>query len=224
MTAVLIGAVLLSALHAALPNHWITMVMLSRAERWTHRESLFVTAIAGFTHTISTIVVGIFIGLAGWKLSQVAEVYMRVAAPAILAGIGLFYVILDLSGKGSHRHCCHDEDEPDNQHHKGHLHPDKAKSRRGKAAVIGSLMLAMFLSPCLEIEAFYFTAAKFGWAGIISVSVIYVVLSIVGMVVLVHLGLKGVEKLRWSLLQHHERLVSGIMLILVSLLVYFVEF
>ncbi len=222
MFTIIVGAILLSALHSILPNHWLTIVAISKAEKWKRNETLFITFLAGITHTITTIIIGILIGYAGWQLSQIAEMYMKVIAPLILSVIGVFYIVYDLSGKGSHRHCCHSEGE-EPKSHRGHFHPDKEKYQKGKIAVVVSLLLAMFFSPCLEIEAFYFTAAKYGWQGILSVSVIYLMLSTIGMVTCVYLGLKGIEKLKFKLLQHHERLVSGIMLVLVSLLVYFVE-
>ncbi len=227
MIVILVGAILLSAVHASLPNHWITLVILARAEKWRHREALWITAIAGVTHTVSTVIIGILVGMVGWKLSQVGAIYMKVIAPAILASIGLIYVIYDLTGRGSHRHCAHDELEEEHDHHHhhhhGHFHLPQGKEMRTKSAVIGSLMVAMFFSPCLEIEAYYFTAAQYGWIGILSVSAIYVAFTVGGMVLLVHLGLKGMKMLQWHFLEHHERLVAGIVLLGTATLVYFVE-
>ena len=73
MIAILLGAMLLSAIHASLPNHWLTLVMLARAEKWSQQEALFITAIAGFTHTVSTVLIGFAVGLVGWKLPQAGE-------------------------------------------------------------------------------------------------------------------------------------------------------
>ena len=216
MITIVIGAILLSAIHAMLPNHWVPLVLLGRAEGWRHRETLAITAVAAFTHTVSTVIIGILVGLVGWRLSQSGAIYTRIVAPALLAGIGLIYIGYDLSGSGSHRHCHHHGADGDHTH-------DSASGGRTKTAIMVSLLIAMFFSPCLEIEAYYFTAAKHGWVGILTVSAIYVCLTVVGMVALVHLGLKGLERLRWHLLEHHERLVSGLVLVGLGAAVYFIE-
>ena len=146
MIQILIGGLVLSVIHASIPNHWIPLVAISRTESWSRGETLWVTAIAGSAHTLSTILVGIIVGLAGYKLSSAHEFVTRVAAPSILVILGLIYLIVDL--KGSH-------------HHRDHL---KLRSISGKSklAIVTSLGVAMFFSPCLEIEAYYFTAGALG--------------------------------------------------------------
>jgi len=74
----------------------------------------------------------------------------------------------------------------------------------------------MFLSPCLEIEAYYLTAAGFGWTGIILLSLIYLALTVGGMLLLVYLSLRGIESLNWHYLEHHEKLVTGLALVIIG--------
>ena len=50
------------------------------------------------------------------------------------------------------------------------------------------LSAAMFFSPCLEIETFYFTAGSYGWRGILTISLIYLLVTVTGIVTLVVLG------------------------------------
>ena len=90
-----------------------------------------------------------------------------------------------------------------------------------QVAIIISLGTALFLSPCVAIGAYYFTAGTFGWLGIAIVSVIYLIVTIATMILMVSLGLKGREKVRWSFLDHHGKAVTGIVLIILGVLVYF---
>ncbi|NIW78714.1 MAG: hypothetical protein GWN16_04300, partial [Calditrichae bacterium] len=69
-------------------------------------------------------------------------------------------------------------------------------NRKSKSALVMSLALAMFFSPCIEIEAYYFQAGTMGWKGIFTVSIIYTVITVLGMMALVYLSLKGVKKMR----------------------------
>ena len=205
MFQVFLGSILLSLIHASIPNHWLPIVAISSSEKWTRRETLFATAAAGFAHTASTILLGIIVGLLGYKLSESYEPIVRVAAPVILISLGLVYLFMDL------------------RHTHTHNHGIKSSGNRGsKAAIIGSLSFAMFFSPCIEIEAYYFSAGLIGWSGIVIVSAVYLIITVLGMLILVDVGLRGVKKLDWHFLEHHEKRVTGAVLILLGILAYFV--
>jgi len=208
MTQILYGALILSLLHALIPNHWIPLVAIGRGGNWSRGETLGVTAIAGGAHILSTILVGIVVGFVGVGLSSSYELVMDVAAPIILIVLGIVFVWMDMRGGDHHGH--------DHEVHSGSSH-------RSKVAIIVSLTSAMFFSPCLEIEAYYFTVSHLGWSAIFAVSLIYFAVTLSGMLLLVYLGLRGLEKLRWTYLEHHEKQVTGITLIALGLLAYLVE-
>ncbi len=88
MIQILIGSLVLSVIHASIPNHWIPIVAIGKTEKWSRNETLWVTAIAGSAHTISTISIGIIVGLVGHRLSSTHEFVTRVVAPLILVILG----------------------------------------------------------------------------------------------------------------------------------------
>ena len=69
MFQIFIGSLVLSLIHASIPNHWIPLIALGKTEKWTQRQTLLATLITGFAHTMSTVFVGIVVGLIGYKLS-----------------------------------------------------------------------------------------------------------------------------------------------------------
>jgi hypothetical protein len=207
MIQILIGGLVLSVIHASIPNHWIPLVAISRTENWSRGETLWVTAIAGSAHTLSTILVGIVVGLAGYKLSSTHEFVTRVVAPSILVILGFIYLIVGL--KSTH-------------HHRNHFEIGSI-SRKSKLAIVTSLGVAMFFSPCLEIEAYYFTAGALGWGGIAVVSMVYLIVTVLGMLLLVDLGRRGVEKMKWHFLEHHEKRVTGLVLVVLGVFAYFIR-
>ncbi|MEI8271202.1 MAG: hypothetical protein WCG08_01110 [Paludibacter sp.] len=210
MWQIFIGSLLLGLIHPLVPNHWIPLIAISKTEKWTTRESVFATLITGFSHTISTIIIGIIVGFVGIKLTESYSYITRIAAPVVLFAIGLIYIGLDFRSKHQHQHFVLDK--------------NKLKTKKSKTAVLVSLCIGMFLSPCIEIEAYYFQAATKGWLGILIVSSVYLIVTISMMVVLVYLGLKGVNKLKSDFLEHHEKLITGILLIFLGLFAYYVEF
>lgn len=199
MYEILLGSLALSLLHAAIPSHWLPLVALSRTQHWGQRELLGTTAIVGAAHTLSTIAIGILVGLAGYTIAGSNEELLRSIAPAILVGLGLVFVVQGIRGRHHHHH-----------HHGPEIEPDSKASRW---SVVMSLSVAMFFSPCLEIEAYYLHASIYGWPGIALVSVVYFVVTIVGMMVLVEIGSRSARRLKFHFLDHHERLLTGLLLI-----------
>ena len=208
MIQLLFGSILLSLVHAIIPNHWLPVVAIGRAENWTQRETLIVTGISGFAHTLSTVIVGITIGIIGISLSSNYEFISEKIAPILLILLGVIYLGIDLF----------------RNHHHNHSIDTTSVKNRSKWAIITSLVVAMFLSPCLEIEAYYLQAASAGWAGIVLVSSVYVFVTVSGMVLLVFLASKGVRSIQSHFLDHHEKLISGIVLIIVGVFALFVHF
>ena len=210
MWQLFLGSMLLGLIHPLFPNHWIPLIAISKTEKWTNKETIVATLITGFSHTLSTIIIGIIVGFVGIKLSGSYSYITKIAAPLILFVLGIIYLLLDL--RSSHHHHHFDIDN------------DSLKNRKSKAAIIFTLCIGLFFSPCIEIEAYYFQAATQGWIGIAVVSLVYLIMTLSIMVSLVYLGLKGVNKFNSHLLDHHEKSITGIVLILLGLLAYFVEF
>ena len=211
MWQIFLGSLVLGLIHPLFPNHWLPLIAISKTEKWSTRELVFATLITGFSHTLSTIFIGIIVGFVGIKLTESYSYITRVAAPLILLIIGIIYILLDF--RSAHHH-----------HHHFELSDKKLKNKKSKTAIIVSLCIGMFLSPCIEIEAYYFQAATKGWLGILIVSLVYLIVTLSIMVSLVYLGMKGINKLKSEFFEHHEKLITGAVLILLGLLAYFVEF
>lgn len=213
--SLLLGAVALSIIHAMIPNHWLPFIVIGKAERWSRQETLKITAISGLSHTASTILVGIAVGVIGYKLSSVAGIFTHMVAPLVMVIIGILYVLRREypAGKPHHHHGEAHHHIRHHSHGERHLEGNSTGDRSG-GAMITSLVAAMFFSPCLEIEAYYFTAGTaLGWVGIASVSVIYMILTVGGMVLLVDLGRRGGERIKFSFMENHENLITGAILV-----------
>lgn len=203
---IIIGAFLLSIVHASIPNHWIPLIALSKSERWNERFAMGVTAVTGFSHTLSTIIIGIIVGFLGYKMYSSYAFIVGVIAPSLLILLGVIYLAFSFKANTHHNH--HD------------IKIDNVKKKTTKAIIL-TLTISMFFSPCLEIEAYYFVASNLGWRGIISVSIIYTVITILGMLLLVWLGMKGVNKIKSHFLEHHGRTITGVLLIVLGIAGYF---
>ena len=82
----------------------------------------------------------------------------------------------------------------------------------------------MFLTPCVEIETYYFQAGMMGWKGIFILSAVYIFSTVSLMLILVYSCIKGTQRLRLHTLEHHEKLFTGTVLVGLGLLAFFVDF
>lgn len=211
---IFIGSILLSLVHASIPNHWLPLVAIGKVEKWNLKETLSITFITGVSHTISTIIIGIIVGLIGYKLSESYHFLTHVIAPLVLIILGFIYFYQDYK---------HSKIKTEHEH--SHINVDElVKKKKTKKAIVTSLSIAMFFSPCIEVEVYYFTAARIGWLGIAIVSLTYFFVTVFGMMILVYLASKGIEKFKINFFEHREKLISGIILIVVGLLAFFVEY
>lgn len=206
MWQIISGSLLLSLVHAAIPNHWLPIVAIGKSERWTMRETLNATVLIGAAHIASTIIIGVLIGLAGFRLSNNHAELAHWIAPVVLAVLGLIFIASDFIGKG-HRH---------------HNHFDETGGR-SKRAIVGSMVVAMFFSPCIELEVYFLPAGAFGWSGILTTSVIYLFATVSTMLLLVYVGTKGLSRLNWHIFEHHQKTLTGAILIALAALSFIID-
>ena len=192
--SIVVGSLVLSILHALIPNHWLPVLAISRKENWTLGQTTSVTFISGVSHALSTVIIGMIIGLLGVKLSRNIEDFTHIIAPVILIALGVFYIY---------------------QHHRHkhfHIHPEAKPDSKGR--IIFTLVVAMFFSPCFEIEAYFLMAGAHGWTQVFLLAVLYTLVTVTGMVIWVRLAYKGLFKLNWHALEHNAGIITGVTLIL----------
>ena len=182
------------------------MVAIGKTEQWSRREALGITAITGISHSLSTILTGIIVGFISYKISESYKFFSHIAAPLILLSLGVIYLVLDSKANNGHHH----------------VNNDKI-SRKSKFAIVTSLAVAMFFSPCIEIDIYYLSASALGWLGIGTVSVIYLVVTVLGMLLLVDLGRRGIERFHSHFLERHERGITGAVLVFLGIFSFIFE-
>lgn len=203
MTSLLIGSLLISLLHALIPNHWLPVLAIGRKEGWSLAQTSRITFIAGMAHVISTIIIGILLGLIGGELTQHIDNFTHVIGPSILILIGLYFL---------------------RQHYKHHhFHLGKKEiEKKTKSAIVLALVIAMFLSPCMEIEAYFLLAGSKGWQVLAAIAAMYSIITIAGMLIWVRIVYKGLLKLNWHKWEHNAGIITGLVLIVTGIISFFI--
>jgi len=204
MYSIIAGSIILSLLHATIPNHWLPVIAIGRKEKWTVQEVTKVTFISAIAHGLSTVIIGFVLAFVGKQLANNISYFTHFFAPVILILLGVLFI---------YRH-----------HNHRHFHlDDNIKKKHSKKKIIVALVLAMFLSPCMEIEAYFLLAGtQTSWL-IWFIAALYLIITTAGMVLLVRFAYLGILKLNWHSLEHNAGIITGITLVATGILAYFIQ-
>jgi putative Mn2+ efflux pump MntP len=204
MFSIITGSIILSLLHATIPNHWLPVIAIGKKEKWSVREVTDVTFISAVAHGLSTVVLGFILGFLGAQLADKIEYFTHFIAPVILILLGILFI---------YRH-----------HNHKHFHLDEnIKKKKSKKRIIIALVMAMFLSPCMEIEAYFLLAGTQAKWLIWFIAALYLIITTVGMVTLVRFAYLGILKLNWHTIEHNAGIITGITLVATGVLAFFIH-
>lgn len=205
MYSVILGTILLAMVHALIPNHWLPLVAVARAEQWKRTEVMTITFLAALAHVTGTVALGVVLGIIGKELQEDYGQIIYVISSLLLIVFGLIYFTVNLP------------------HHHHSEQRDVVAYKRSRRKWILIFIVMMFLSPCLEVESLFLSAGVHGMGLVITMSLLYAVVSISGILILVNLGYKGVNLLPANFIEHNEKRISGIVLIIVGIVSFFIH-
>jgi uncharacterized protein YjeT (DUF2065 family) len=205
MFSVVIGTIVLAMVHALIPNHWLPLVAVARAEKWKPKEVNLITLLAALAHVTGTVALGIVLGVIGKELVRDYGNTVYVASSLLLIVFGLIYFTVNLP------------------HHHHSTQKDLVAYKRSKRKWVLIFIVMMFLSPCLEVESLFLSAGAYGMPAVFMLSFIYASVSITGILLLVNLGYKGTRLFSAHFIEHHEKRISGIVLIIVGIISFFLH-
>lgn len=203
MYSIITGSVLLSILHAAIPNHWLPVVAIGRREQWSTSEVVRVTITAAIAHALSTMLIGVVLGVVGGGIAAKIDTFTRYIASFIFILLGLVFIY---------------------RHHSHHHFEVKqgAEQKHSKRRIIIALVIAMFFSPCMEIEAYFLMAGTYSLWLVIAIAAMYLSVTTAGMAVLVWFAYQGTLKRNLHALEHRAGIVAGVTLIITGIVSFFV--
>src|SRR5688572_13252820 len=130
MLSLLTGTLLLAAVHALIPNHWLPLVAVAKAEGWKKREITTVTLLAAGAHVFGTVVLGMVLGYIGKELQEEYGEAIEAAASVLLIVFGLVYFTVNLP------------------HHHHSTQDDVSAYKRSRKRWVWIFIGLMSLSPC----------------------------------------------------------------------------
>lgn len=228
LSLLIVTAASLGFIHTILGvDHYVPFIALSKSLNWSKIKTLTITSLCGVGHVLSTVVIGIIgiaLGISLSKLESIENARGEIAGWLLIV-FGIAYTIYGIyNAKYKHSHAHHHselnlthshEHSHDNIEHK-HIHkkPEKISS--------WTLFIIFVFGPCEAlIPVLMIPAANHSITGLILVTTIFGLATILTMIVMVLLGLYGIELLPHKKLEKHIHTLAGLTILICGIGVQF---
>ncbi len=230
LTLLIVTAASLGFIHTILGvDHYVPFITLSKALSWSKLKTYTITALCGVGHVLSTVVLGIIgiaLGISISKLESIENARGEIAGWLLIA-FGIGYTIYGIiksrkNSKHSHPHIhldnliLHTHEHTHND--VNHIHPHESSSEISK----WTLFIIFVFGPCEAlIPVLMIPAANHSIPGLILVTLIFGIATILTMLVMVTLGIYGMNLLPAEKLGKHVHTLAGITILLCGIGVQF---
>lgn len=200
----LLGATVTIALvHSLGPDHWMPFVMIGKANKWSRRKLILVSFVSGLGHVGSSILLGgIGIALGIVTMMTAVESSRSSIAVFLLIGFGVAYALWGLKRARHHHHGTPEE-------------------MTRKTVTLWTLFAVFVLGPCEPLIPLMFLATAHGMSGIIIVTLLFSVITVLMMIVQSLLGARGIELVKHEFAERHSHTFAGAVIALTGVFILF---
>lgn len=211
------------------PDHYIPFIAMAKAGKWSMRKTIIVTALSGLGHVVGSIVLGLLgvgIGVALNILEEIESIRGDLAS-WLLISFGLVYMIWGIkkavkNKKHTHVHIHEDgmihKHEHRHQNEHSHVHEKESKSN-----LTPWILFTIFVfGPCEAlIPILMYPAANIGINGLIIVTLIFAVTTILTMLTIVIVSIYGINFLPINRFEKYSHALAGAIIFMSGLSVQF---
>lgn len=217
IAAIATTAAAIGFVHTVLgPDHYLPFVMMARARRWSVARTSWITLLCGLGHVAGSAllgVAGIALGIGIGRI-EVFESFRGNLAAWFLIAFGLVYFAWGLRRALRNRPHVHGHEHDEGVWHThSHVHTgDHAHVHKaGAASITPWVLFTIFvLGPCEPlIPLIMYPAAKSNVAGVVLVTAIYGVVTIVTMLGVVIAGILGMNFLPMARIERYSHALAG---------------
>ena len=190
----IVSTLSIAFLHALAPDHWMPFAAIGRAQKWSKLKLLWVTFISGLGHvgiSIAFSIIGILLGFSLTKLKGL-EGHRGEVALWLLIGFGLAYMVWGIKKAKDHHHD----------------HPD-ADQLKAKTVALWTMFAIIVLGPCEPLIPLVFLGYNYGWTGVVIVSVVFSMVTIIMMLAQSLLAFEGIQLIKSSLVERYSHAFAG---------------
>ena len=75
----------------------------------------------------------------------------------------------------------------------------------------------------MEIEAYFLLAGSKGWYFFVTITGLYTIITIAGMLIWIRIAFQGLLKLNWHKWEHNAGIITGLVLIITGIISFFIN-
>ncbi len=177
--ALLFAAALVGMLHMSAPDHWATLAILGKSQKWSHSKLIKISTITGVGHVLFSVILGFVLVWFGLLFPKALFSYVTYAIGFVMLAAGSWYAMKALRTKEGFDYKKHAD--------------EKFRKGMGYFAVLGAA-----LSPDLSILPIFLIAIPIGFNFAVYTAIAFGLSSLATLLVLVGLGHQVVEHSRFS--------------------------
>ncbi len=224
-----ITAISIAFIHTILgPDHYLPFIVLSQARKWNLKKTMVITFLCGVGHVASSVIlglIGIAVGISVTKLISVESFRGNVAAWLFIA-FGLVYMIISIRNlikkrkhTHSHFHLGGEKHVHEHDHHEEHSHIHEEEMASTTPWI---LFLIFVFGPCEPlIPLVMYPAAQHNIPGVITVSLIFSIVTIATMLSVVFAFKLGFKRINLKPIEKYANVIAGAMIFFSGLAIQF---
>jgi sulfite exporter TauE/SafE len=198
------------------PDHYLPFIVMAKSGKWTKTKTLWVTALCGIGHVLSSAIlglIGIALGLAVSKLEIIEGVRGDIAA-WLLITFGFVYFAWGMKhayAKKPHTHTHVHDDGTIHAHEHAHRHEHSHVHEDPKKSFTPWILFTIFVfGPCEPlIPLLMYPAATDSTMGLILVTVIFGITTIGTMLAVVLVSVWGINLLPTNRIERFTHALAG---------------
>ena len=181
-TPLLLGALLVGALHMSAPDHWVTLCLLGKVAKWSRGRLLLVSLVTGLGHVLLSVALGFVIVGVGVLFTESLSSQIAFGTGVLMLAIGLAYGVRELLSNRP-------------KDYQREAEGEYLKAGGGEGRTVGYFaVLGAALSPDLSILPIFLLAVPVGFGLAMGTAVVFGFASILSLLILVLLGSWGLDR------------------------------
>lgn len=200
----LTSTLIIAFLHALAPDHWMPFAAIGKAQKWSKLKLLWITFIAGIGHVGISIVfsiIGLFLGFSLSALKGIEGRYAQISL-WLLIGFGMAYMIWGLKKAKD-----------------AHYHGMDEKKLNTKAVAMWTTFAVVVLGPCEPLIPLVFLSYRYGYAGVIAVSIVFSAVTLMMMLLQSLLAFRGIELVKSDIVERYSHAFAGLIIVLTGIFI-----
>jgi nickel/cobalt transporter (NicO) family protein len=225
----LVTAASVGFIHTILgPDHYIPFIVLAKARNWSIQKTIFITSACGVGHVLSSVIIGLLgigFGIAVSEL-EIIESSRGEVSGYLLIGFGLAYLIWGVKKaikNKPHAHTHSHENGTIHAHHHTHHNEHAHLHNEEKKNITPWVLFTIFVfGPCEAlIPILMYPAATKSVSGLVLVTSIFGITTILTMLSIVIISLRGINLFNIGKLERFTHPIAGGMILICGIAINF---